>query len=145
MGSAGGSPATMTEKPTPTRTAKQAKGEENVYADVYTVLLIGMIVSTALFAFGLIRAMMLHTYFPLTPEWVRDHYHWNTVLHVLAAMDPTVLMMVASIILILTPVARVIVSIYAFWVDRDRKYVAVTSIVLLIMVLTFALAKAGLQ
>lgn len=124
--------------------ASSAKGEENVYADVYTVLMIGMIVSTALFAFGLIRAMMLHTYFPLTPEWVRQHYHWSTVMHGLAAMDPTALMMVATIILILTPVARVVISIYAFWVDHDRKYVAVTSTVLLIMVLTYALSRLGL-
>ncbi|HEU5451797.1 MAG TPA: DUF1634 domain-containing protein [Terriglobales bacterium] len=124
---------------------RDAKGQENVYADVYTVLLGGMIVSTALFAFGLIRAMMLHTYFPLTEEWVRSHYHWSVVVHGLAAMDPTTLMMVATILLILTPVARVIVSIYAFWVDHDHKYVAVTSIVLFIMVLTYALSKAGLQ
>jgi uncharacterized membrane protein len=89
--------------------------------------------------------MILHTYFPLTEDWVRSHYHWSTVIHGLAAMDPTVLMMVATILLILTPVARVIVSIYAFWVDHDRKYVVVTSIVLGIMVLTYLLSKAGLQ
>lgn len=128
----------------PTR-HQEAQGQENVYADVYTVLMAGMIVSTALFAFGLIRAMMLHTYFPLTQDWVRAHYHWSVVAHGLATMDPTVLMMVATILLILTPVARVVVSIYAFWVDHDRKYVAVTSIVLFIMVLTYVLSKAGLQ
>jgi len=119
--------------------------EDNVYSGVYHVLLGGMVVSTALYVIGLIRGMMLHTYFPLTPEWVKEHYHWAAVRHGLATLDPTTLMMLATVILILTPVARVIVSIYAFAVDRDRKYVLVTSTVLAIMVLTFVLSRFGLQ
>ena len=99
----------------------RAATEANVYADVYKVLLGGMIISTALFIAGMVRAFMLHTYFPLTSRWVREHYHLNVVLHGLRTLDPTVLMMVATVLLILTPVARVIVSVYAFYVDRDHK------------------------
>ena len=119
--------------------------EANVYADVYLVLLGGMVVSTALFLFGLVRAMMLHTYFPMSEEWVRQHYHWSVVTHGLATLDPTALMLVATVLLILTPVARVVVSIYAFWVDHDYKYVGVTTTVLLVMVLTFVLSRLGLK
>ena len=53
--------------------------------------------------------------------------------------------MIATVLLILTPVARVIVSIYAFLVDRDRKYVIVTSIVLAIMILTVILGMFGVH
>jgi len=119
--------------------------EQNVYADVYRVLLGGMIVSSALFAFGLIRALLHPQYIPLTTDWVKQHYHVSVVLHELAHADPTALMMVATVLLILTPVVRVLVSIYAFWVDRDYKYVVVTGIVFLVMVLTVVLAHFGLQ
>ncbi len=121
-----------------------AQAGENVYANVYRVLLAGMIVSSALFALGLVRALMLNTQFPLTPDWLRQHYHWRVVVHGLATLDPTALMMVATVLLILTPVARVLVSVYAFYVDRDHRYVAVTSTVFLIMVLTFVLSHFGL-
>ncbi|MBZ5569537.1 MAG: DUF1634 domain-containing protein [Acidobacteriia bacterium] len=117
----------------------------NVYAGVYRVLLVGMLVSTAMFVLGVVRALMLRTHFPLTPEWVRQHYHVSDVVHGLAALDPFALMLVASLLLILTPVLRVVVSIYAFWVDHDWKYVGVTSIVLAVMVLTFVLSRFGLQ
>ncbi len=121
------------------------QAESNVYAAVYYALLAGMVASSLLFAIGLARGMTLHTYFPLDTQWIQQHYHWKAVQQGVAALDPTTLMMLATLVLILTPVARVIVSIYAFAVDRDRKYVAVTSIVLAIMVLTLALAHIGLQ
>jgi uncharacterized membrane protein len=119
--------------------------EVNVYANVYHVLLAGMFASSALFAAGVIRALLQHAHFPLTPEWVREHSGFHTVIQGLTRLDATALMLVATVILILTPVARVIVSIYAFWVDHDSRYVAVTSIVLAIMVLTFVFARLGLQ
>jgi uncharacterized membrane protein len=119
--------------------------EANVYTDVYRVLLVGMFISTAIFLLGVIRALMLRTYFPLTSEWVRQHYHVSYVVRGLATLDPFALMLVASVLLILTPVVRVLVSIYAFWVDHDWKYVGVTSIVLAVMVLTLVLSELGLQ
>ncbi len=124
---------------------KQPEVQANVYASVYHVLLAGMLASTVLFVIGLVRGMMLHTFFPLTPDWIRQHYHWQAVRSGLVALDPTTLMMVATVLLILTPVARVIVSIYAFAIDHDRKYVLVTSIVLAVMILTFVLSRFGLQ
>jgi uncharacterized membrane protein len=119
--------------------------EQNVYADVYRVLLAGMIITNVLFAVGVVRALSHPEYMPLTTDWVKEHYHVGIVLHGLAHADPIALMMVATVLLILTPVARVLVSIYAFWVDGDYKYVVVTSIVFLIMVLTVILAHFGLQ
>ncbi len=121
------------------------KLESNVYADVYRVLLGGMIVSSILFAIGMVRALLLHATVPLTEEWVKSHYHWDVIRRGLITFDPTVLMLVATVLLILTPIARVVVSIYAFWVDGDRKFVAVTSIVLAVIVLTIIASHFGLQ
>jgi uncharacterized membrane protein len=124
---------------------RETSTEANVYADVYRVLVGGMIVSTILFIIGVVRALMHPTSFPLSAEWVRQHYAFSTVIHGLATLDPMIVMMVATILLILTPVARVIVSIWAFIVDRDYKFVAITSIVLLIMVITVIAGLLGLH
>jgi uncharacterized membrane protein len=45
--------------------------------------------------------------------------------------------------LILTPILRVAVSIIAFAIERDRVFVAVTSAVLAVLLLSFMLGKVG--
>ncbi|MDE3135101.1 MAG: DUF1634 domain-containing protein [Acidobacteriota bacterium] len=118
---------------------------ENIYADVYRVLLAGMVVSTLLFAAGVILALLHPSYVPLSAGWIQQHYHWNVFWRDLATGDPGTLMMLATILLILTPVSRVLVSIYVFYVDHDRKYVLVTGVVFLVMVLTVILSRLGLK
>lgn len=118
---------------------------QNVYSDVYRILLGGMYASTALYVLGVVSALMHPQYVPLDQGWVRRQNQWNTILHGIVHFDQTSLMLAATILLILTPIARVLVSIYAFWVDRDRKYVGVTSIVFLVIVLTVILAHFGLS
>ncbi len=119
--------------------------EENVYSVVYYALLGGMIVSSILFAIGIIRALMHPAFYPLTADWVRSHYGFSWVMHGLATLDPVALMMTGAILLILTPVVRVIVSIYAFLVDRDFKFVVITGIVFLIMAMTVVAGLLGLK
>ncbi len=118
---------------------------DNVYADVYKVLLAGMVLSTALFAVGVVLALLHPAYVPLSSDWVRQQYHWKTFIHGLSTADPGAFMLLATILLILTPVSRVLVSIYVFYVDRDRRYVIVTGIVFLVMVLTVILSRFGLK
>ena len=122
-----------------------ATAEENVYADVYRVLVAGMLVSTALFAIGMALALLHPEHYPLGPDWVRSHYHLSTIWQGLKSFDPFTIMLVATALLILTPVLRVVVSIWAFVVDRDWKFVVVTSIVLLVIVLSVVLSQFGLK
>lgn len=49
---------------------------------------------------------------------------------------------VGLLVLLATPLARVAVSILAFAYQRDRVFVVLTSIVLLLLLLSFALGKA---
>lgn len=119
--------------------------ETNVYADVYRLLIFGMVVSNALFATGIVLAFLHPVTVPLTAEWVRSQYQVRKVLHGLASRDPVAFMLVATTLLILTPVARVVVSIAAFLSDKDYKFVVVTSIVLLVMAVTVVLGWFGLQ
>jgi uncharacterized membrane protein len=104
-----------------------------------------MFISTALFVIGIVLLLIHPQYVPLTPEWVKQYYHFSTVIHGLANFDPVVLMEVATALLILTPVVRVLVSIYAFLKDRDYKFVVVTSIVFVVIVLAVVLGLLGLS
>ena len=135
----------MAEKHDPAHEERLGNVADNVYADVYRVLLVGMILSTLLFAAGVVMALIHPVYVPLSAAWIREHYHWTVFLHGLTTGDPTTLMMLATVLLILTPVSRVLVSIYVFYIDHDRKYVVVTSIVFLVMVLTVILSQLGLK
>lgn len=125
-------------------TAEQV-AEENVYSGVYRVLMAGMFLSTAFFIIGVILALIHPSFIPLTSAWIQEQYHWRTIVGGLAHGDPAAFMMLATILLILTPVTRVMVSIYAFFVDKDYKFVAITSIVLLVMILTVILSSLGLK
>lgn len=135
----------MTDPTKPEVMVKPGEAEANVYADVYKVLITGMLISTTLFAVGIVLALLHPRSVPLTPDWARRYYHWNVIAAGIRHGDPAVIMLIASVLLILTPVARVVMSIYAFAVDHDRKYVMVTSIVLLVMVATVILGLLGLK
>jgi uncharacterized membrane protein len=119
--------------------------EENVYIDVYRLLIAGMIISSILFALGIVLALLHPKYIPLSTRWVRSQYHVSTVVRGIMHGDPTAILLMATVLLILTPVARVVVSIVAFLVDRDYKFVVVTSIVFLVMVITVILGELGLK
>jgi uncharacterized membrane protein len=119
--------------------------EENVYIDVYRLLIAGMIISSILFALGIVLALLHPQYIPLSTRWVRSQYHVSTVVRGIMHGDPTAILLMATVLLILTPVARVVVSIVAFLVDRDYKFVVVTSIVFLVMVITVILGELGLK
>jgi uncharacterized membrane protein len=64
---------------------------------------------------------------------------WQGVLH----GDPLAIIMLGLLVLLATPVLRVAVSILAFALEGDRRYVVITTIVLLILVISFLLGKGG--
>jgi len=59
-------------------------------------------------------------------------------------LDPAAIISLGLLLMILTPVTRVAVSIYAFSRERDWKYVAITAFVLAVLVASFFLGKAGM-
>jgi len=119
--------------------------QQNVYAGVYHVLVAGMILSNVLFVAGIVLALCHPLYFPLSASWVRRQYHASLIIHGLIHGEPNAFFLVGTVLLILTPVARVLVSVYAFSVDGDRKYVAITSAVLMVMVITVILGLFGVR
>jgi uncharacterized membrane protein len=55
------------------------------------------------------------------------------VLHGVAALNPESIIMLGLLVLIATPVARVVLCIVGFLFERDRLYAAISTIVLLIL------------
>ncbi len=53
------------------------------------------------------------------------------------------IMMAGLLLLFATPVARVALSIFVFLVERDRLYVVITTLVLLLLLASFAIGAAG--
>lgn len=135
----------MIEKLVEDRVVAADTVQENVSAGVYKVLLGGMIASSLLFAAGIVRALLHPQYIPLAPEWIRGQYHLAVVEHELARLDPMGLMLVATVLLVLTPIVRVIVSIRGFALDQNRKFVWITSAVLAVLVVTVLLGFLGLR
>lgn len=65
------------------------------------------------------------------------------VIRGLASFEGRAIVMLGLLTLIATPVMRVAVSILAFVHLRDRAFVAITSAVLILLLLALALGKAG--
>ena len=58
-------------------------------------------------------------------------------------LKPYAIMMLGVYCLILTPVLRVVVSIYAFYKEHDHLYVAITTLVLAILLVALAIGVPG--
>jgi uncharacterized membrane protein len=61
----------------------------------------------------------------------------------LAHGTPQAIMVLGLLILLATPVVRVAVSIVAFALEHDWTYVVITALVLLILLVSFLLGRAG--
>lgn len=61
----------------------------------------------------------------------------------LVHLDGTAVIVAGLLLLIATPVIRVAISIGAFIIARDRAYALITTFVLLLLMLSFYLGKAG--
>ncbi|MGH9407555.1 MAG: DUF1634 domain-containing protein [Terriglobia bacterium] len=125
--------------------SRSSKAEEKIYHSVYDVLIAGMIASSLLYAAGMVLALRHPHTVLLTRDYILRNYRLHTMLSGLIHFQPGALFFLATVLLILTPVSRVVISIYAFYAERDFKYVVVTGTVFLVIVVTVILGRLGLQ
>jgi|SRR6185312_15644051 len=114
----------------------------NVYLWVHRVLEWGMGLSTVLYALGVIRALRQPAWISLGTALKMSP---GTALRGVLHLDAASLMLTATVLLILTPVVRVVVSLAVFWADRDFRFVRITAAVLAVIVLTVVLGRLGLH
>ena len=111
---------------------------------VSRVLRIGIILSATIICLGLVllavkgiitNEMRIDAAIPYPRDLV-------ALLSGLLALDPASVIALGLVVLIATPIARVSVSILAFALERDWRYVVVTASVLAILIAGIVLGKA---
>ncbi|MBI4890390.1 MAG: DUF1634 domain-containing protein [Acidobacteria bacterium] len=119
------------------------RAQDNVYSGVYRTLVAGMYASTTCFGIGVALALLR----PSTSFTVdgAHNFHYSAIPSGILHADPISFMALGTILTILTPIARVAVSLIAFILDRDRTFAWITLLVLLSAVLSLALGLLGLR
>jgi uncharacterized membrane protein len=104
---------------------------------MYDVLMGGMTLSTATYIAG-IALFLTQNPSPLQASII--HYQTATQFAAaLSTLQSAAVLTLATVFLVATPIARVLVSIFVFALNRNTKYVAVTTIVFLILLLSIML------
>lgn len=104
------------------------------------VLRIGVITAAIVIIFGLVLALITgKTGYP-TDSFPTT---FTTIFQGVVAFKPFAITMLGLFLLILTPVLRVVVSIYAFAKENDQMYVWITTLVLVILVFAMWIGYHG--
>jgi uncharacterized membrane protein len=117
---------------------------------ISTMLRVGVGLSVALVLLGTIVTFVHH------PSYLTSNTDLATlkttdafpttipaVIHGLAAFEGRAIVMLGLVVLVATPIMRVAVSIVTFAQQRDHAFVAITSVVLLLLLVSLGLGKAG--
>ena len=108
---------------------------------MYDVLMGGMVLSAVTYVLGIILFLIQN---PNPLQTTVLHYQTITEFTgALLALRAAAVLTLATIFLIATPITRVLISIFVFALNRNPKYVLVTTIVMLILVATILLGYFG--
>ncbi len=102
---------------------------------VSTVLIVGVSISAILIGAGFLGSLLVGWEGSLLGEahgTARDT-DFGALAANLRALRPIALAQAGLVVLLLTPVARVATSIVGFWLEHDRLYVVITTVVLAIL------------
>ncbi|USS86225.1 DUF1634 domain-containing protein [Fructilactobacillus cliffordii] len=117
------------------KTSKPATNEmQAVEQTIGKILRWGVIVAATIMIIGLLLYLMSGSL------GVATHYHVKNFFELLQGLvtgKPYAVMMTGIFALILTPVLRVVVSIYSFYREHDSLYMVITSLVLVILLTSF--------
>ncbi|WP_047999322.1 DUF1634 domain-containing protein [Lactiplantibacillus herbarum] len=121
---------------------KSTKQEEmhQVEMMIGYILRIGVMVSAIVLVIGMV--LMLIEGNGGYPNGVEPH-SFATIWAGVISLKPYAVIMLGLFLLILTPTLRVAVSIYAFAVEKDRLYVWITTIVLVILIIASIIGYLG--
>ncbi|HSP14010.1 MAG TPA: DUF1634 domain-containing protein [Thermoanaerobaculia bacterium] len=117
---------------------------------ISAILRIGVLLSIALITFGVtVTFVHHHDYFSSRPalgQLIDAHQNYTAslgaVLQGTREMRGQSIIMLGVLVLIATPVLRVAASIALFFAEHDAPYVAITSVVLLLLLLSFMIGAA---
>jgi len=98
---------------------------------VSVILAAGMYATIGFYLLGLI---LLFAKGDGVPEISKQYFHsFRSFVSGFLSMNPRPFLYLGTISLILTPITRVLISIFAFWKEKDKKFVMVTMIVFMVI------------
>ncbi len=103
---------------------------------IRVVLLVGIAISVALMAAGIVLAAVHGGAFPTAVVPVSE------LTRAMVDLDAAAYLSLGLIVLVATPFVRVAGSIVAFALEHDRRYVLITSVVFVVMCLSVLLGQA---
>lgn len=121
--------------------AAQAQSRSfEVETAISKMLRIGVILAAIVIVAGLVQFLVTGD-----SGYPGDTYptSFGAIVSGLLAFKAAAVIQTGLLLLILTPVLRVFVSLFLFWAERDYRYVIITAIVFVILILSFALGKSG--
>lgn len=121
---------------------KLPQRDVDIRPDISEVQFINKVVSVILAAgmyttigFYLIGLILLFTRGDAVPQISGQYFHsFDSFVSSLVSLHPRAFLYLGTVSLILTPVSRVLISVFAFWKEKDSKFVFVTTIVFLVIV-----------
>ncbi len=109
---------------------RAAREQRDINQMLHAMLLIGLVISTALMLVGLGLAILQGTAVPTTTSDLAE------VLPQVAAFNPSGFLTLGLLVLIATPILRVVGSIVAFIYERDWRYAFVTFLVFMVVMVS---------
>lgn len=110
---------------------------------VSAVLIIGVVVSAAFITLGFVAALAVGWQGSLVgaaPSTTATTDFWNLPGR-LASIEPAAIAQLGLVTLLATPVARVAASVVGFALEGDRLYAAITTAVLLILLISILVLR----
>jgi uncharacterized membrane protein len=109
------------------------KSEVQFINKVVTIILATGIYTTV--GFYIIGLTLLFTKGDSVPEISKQYFHsFGSFISGVLSLNPRSFLYLGTISLILTPVSRVLISIFAFWKEKDKKFVFVTAMVFFVII-----------
>lgn len=134
-------PAPVVSDATQTSFVRPITAEAEVRRDlndvVHKVLVVGLLVSTAILVFGILLGLVEHRPLPDTTLSVGEAVS-RTV-----GLRPSGFLNLGLLVLIVTPILRVVGSIFVFIYERDWRYAGITALVLTIMLFSLLSGHGG--
>lgn len=117
--------------------ARRSAGVESV---IGTMLRVGVIAAATVIIAGLLLYLITGD-----SGYPGDTYptEFAGIIKGLFALKSVAIIETGLLLLILTPVFRVFVSLFVFIIEKDYRFVWITTIVLIILICSFLLGKAG--
>ncbi len=118
-----------------TEEKKEAKEKHDLNETVHSMLIVGLAISTALMLIGIVEDVILQRAMPTVEPDL------GQAVSSILSLRPSGFLGLGLLVLIATPILRVVGSIFAFAYERDWRFAGITFLVLMIVVTSILLGK----